>query len=146
MPDRFPYVGSGYLLLIRDEKILLQRRCNTGFEDGNYGVPAGHLDGNETAREGTAREIREEIGITIKPSDLELAHLMHRKTPRDERFDLFWTTSAYEGEIVNKEPHKCDELAWFPVDALPENTIAYVRIAIENAVKGVPYSEYGYSV
>lgn len=78
MSDKFTYVGSSYLLLICDGKILLQRRCNTGFEDGNYGLPAGHLDGNETAREGGAREIKEEIGLSIKPEDMKVVHVMHR--------------------------------------------------------------------
>jgi len=62
---RFTYIGSSYLFLIKDNKILLQRRFQTGFQDGNYGVPAGHLDGNETAREGCIREIKEEIGIDL---------------------------------------------------------------------------------
>ena len=61
MSHRFTYIGSSYLFLIKDNKILLQRRFQTGFMDGFYGVPAGHLDGSETAREGCAREIKEEI-------------------------------------------------------------------------------------
>ncbi|MEZ4200012.1 MAG: hypothetical protein R3B69_00180 [Candidatus Paceibacterota bacterium] len=52
MRENFPYVGAAYLFLIQENKILLHRRCNTGFKDGEYGVPAGHLEGSETAREG----------------------------------------------------------------------------------------------
>ena len=67
MRTNFPYVGSSYLFLIEEDKILLQRRFQTGFEDGSYGVPAGHLDGGETARAGCVREVSEEIGVTINP-------------------------------------------------------------------------------
>lgn len=141
---KFPYVGSAYLMLIRDGKILLLRRANTGFQDGNYGLPAGHMEGNETAREACAREMREEIGIEIKPQDLTLVHISHRKAASDERFDLFWTASDYSGEVVNNEPDKCDDLSWFPLDALPQNTIEYIRLAIEHAQKGTLYSEYGW--
>jgi 8-oxo-dGTP diphosphatase len=144
MSDKFSYVGSAYLMLIKDGKILLLRRANTDFEDGNYGLPAGHMDGNETAREGCVREVREEIGILVEPKDLTLAHLSHRKAARDERFDLFWMTSSYTGEIRNVEPNKCDDLSWFPLDALPPNTIEYIRLAIEHVQKGVLYSEYGW--
>jgi 8-oxo-dGTP diphosphatase len=142
--EKFTYIGSSYLFLIEDGKILLQRRFQTGFEDGNYGVPAGHLDGGETAREGCAREIKEEIGIMIEPDELEVVHVMHRKGERDERIDFFMTTKQYSGEITNCEPHKCDDLSWFPLDELPENMVDYVKVAIEHYKAGNFYSEYGY--
>jgi len=144
MTTRFTYIGSAYLFLIKNGEILLQRRCNTGFQDGNYGVPAGHLDGSETAREGCVREIREEIGISINPEDLDVVHTMFRKAAKDERIDFFMTTSKYDGEIVNNEPDKCDDLKWFPLDSLPENMIEYVRVALEHYKNGVTYSEYGW--
>ena len=144
MTDRFTYIGSAYLFLIRDNKILLQRRFQTGFMDGFYGVSAGHLDGNETVREGCAREIKEEIGITIKPEDLEVVHVMHRLAANDERIDFFMIADQYTGEIKNLEPNKCDDLSWFSLDTLPENMIDYVRVALANYQAGQFYSEYGY--
>ncbi|MCB9815495.1 NUDIX domain-containing protein [Candidatus Nomurabacteria bacterium] len=144
MTKRFTYIGSSYLFLIKDNKILLQRRFQTGFMDGFYGVPAGHLDGKETAREGCAREIKEEIGIDIKPEDLEMVHIMHRKAEEDERIDFFMTTKSYSGEIENVEPNKCDDLSWFELNELPDNIVNYVKIAIENYRDGISYSEFGY--
>lgn len=143
MRNNFTYIGSSYLFLIDGNKILLQRRYQTGFEDGNYGVPSGHLDGGETARQGCAREIREEIGININVNDLKVVHVMHRKK-EDERIDFFMITKKFEGEISNLEPHKCDDLRWFDLDKLPENIIDYVRVAIENYRQGILYSEYGW--
>lgn len=144
MRINFPYVGAAYLLLIRDGNILLARRYHTGFMDGHYSVPAGHLDGNETVREGCAREMREEIGISVNVADLDVVHVMFRKSERDERIDFFMTAKTYEGEIRNVEPEKCDDLRWFPLNALPNTTIEYVRIAIEHACAGTFYSEYGW--
>ena len=145
MSERFTYIGAGYLFLIEDNKILLQRRHNTGFMDGFYGVPLGHLDGNETATQGAEREFKEEIGIDINPKDLEVVHVMHRKAASDERIDFFMTTKGYKGEIKNCEPHKCDDLSWFPLDTLPENTVDYVRVAIEAYRRNELYSEFGWS-
>lgn len=76
-------------------------------------MPAGHLDGGETAREGGVREIKEEIGIVIKPEDMTVVHVMHRKAKNDERIDFFMTARKYTGEIVNNEPDKCDDLHSF---------------------------------
>lgn len=143
--DRFKYIGSSYLFLIKEGQILLLRRANTGFMDGMYGLPAGHLDGNETAREGGAREFREEIGLIIDSKDLEVVHVMHRKAEMDERIDFFMTTRKYAGEVKNMEPQKCDDLSWFPLSQLPENIIPYIKEAISNFQKGKFYSEWNYN-
>ncbi len=144
MKNRFTYIGASYLLLINDNKILLQRRFETGFMDGFYGLPSGHLDGNETVREGCVREIKEEIGIDIKVEDLDIVHVMQRKATNDERIDFFMTTKGYSGEIINREPNKCDDLSWFDLDNLPDNVIDYVKLAIENYRDNVIYSDFGY--
>ncbi len=144
MSDKFKYIGSSYLILIKEENILLLKRANTGFMDGYYGLPAGHLDGNETAREGGAREVKEEIGIDVNPLDLKVVHIMHRKAEKDERIDFFMTTEQYTGEIKNCEPEKCDELKWFPLNNLPENIIPYIQEVLNNYKQGKIYSEFGW--
>lgn len=144
MTHRFKMIASGYLILIRGQKILLGRRQNTGYEDGKYGLPAEHIEEHETITQGTAREIQEEIGIKVSPSDLVLSHVMHRKGD-DERMDFFFTARRWRGEIKNAEPGKCDDLRWFPFNALPKNTIPYIRAAIKNCIKKQFYSEFGWN-
>ena len=147
MKEYYPFIGASYLLLIRDNKILLLRRSNTGFMDGYYSLPAGHLDGEETVREGMAREALEEVGIMVRPEDLNVIHVMHRKSPssKRERMDFFMTATKYKGEITNCEPHKCDDLSWFRVDSLPENTIDYIRAVINSYINKEFYSEVGWT-
>lgn len=41
---------SVHLLLLNKDNILMLRRYNTGYEDGNYSLIAGHLEKNETVR------------------------------------------------------------------------------------------------
>ena len=62
---RFQLVTAVHLLLIQDEKILLLRRYHTGYEDGNYSVVAGHIDGNESILKAMQREALEEAGILM---------------------------------------------------------------------------------
>lgn len=138
--NRFRLILSIYLILIKDGKVLLLRRANTGYEDGKYGLPSGHADGGETARAAACREALEEAGVKINPGDLKFAHAMHR-LQNDERVDFFFTADKWEGEPANMEPEKCDDLNWFPLDNLPPNTIPYIKQAIEHSQSGVYYSE-----
>jgi len=141
---RFKVIPTVYLLLIKGNKILLSRRYNTGFHDGEYSFPAGHLEGNETLTQAMVREAKEEIGVEISPEDLKLVHVMHRKEPNEERLNFFFVAEKWKGEPRNMEPAKCDDLRWFDLDKLPENTIPYIKQAINCFLKGIFYSEYGW--
>jgi len=140
---RFKLIVAAYLILIEDSKILLQRRQNTGYEDGNYSIPAGHLEDTESVTDCLIREIKEEIDLDLKAEDVELVHTMHRRE-NDIRIDLFFTTKKYQGEPKNAEPEKCDDLSWFSLDNLPENTVPYVKQAIESYLAKEIFSERGW--
>lgn len=132
-----------HLLLIRKGKILLLRRFNTGYEDGNYSVVAGHLDGNEDVKSAMIREAREEAGIEIKPNNIQIVGVIHRKS-KGERIDFFLTADSWDNEIINTEPKKCDDLSWFEIDNLPFNIIPYVKRAIKNYISDVQFDVYGW--
>ena len=118
---------------------------NTGYEDGNYSVPAGHLDGGEPVRVAAAREAEEEIGLKLDPAQIEFAGVIHR-WEEAERVDFFVHVREWMGEPFNAESDKCDELRWCDVDALPENMIPYVRQAIQNFRNGVVFEEFGWKM
>jgi 8-oxo-dGTP diphosphatase len=141
--ERFKLVPETHLLLVRDDRILLLRRCNTDYEDGKYSVVAGHMDGAETAREAICREACEEAGIELAPDDLVFAQVVHR-ADRGERVSFFFSASRWRGEPTNMEPHKADDFGWFPLDRLPPNMVPYVRRAIENWRAGGFYGESGW--
>ncbi|HSG42280.1 MAG TPA: NUDIX domain-containing protein [Anaerolineales bacterium] len=135
---RFPV--TVHLLLFQDNKVLLLRRYNTGFRDGEYSVPAGHLDGGETVVEAAAREAEEEIGVRIEADDIQFSSVMHRMEG-DERVDFFVRIQKWDGQPYNAEPDKCDDLRWVEVDALPGNIIPYITRAIGNHFNGVKFDE-----
>jgi ADP-ribose pyrophosphatase YjhB (NUDIX family) len=142
--ERFKIIPSVYLILEVDDKILLSRRFQTGFEDGKYGLVSGHAEEKETLREALSRETLEEAGITTNPLELEHVLTMHRSCGNHERMDMFFTIDKWSGEIENMEPNKCDDLSWFPIDNLPINTIPYIAKAIDCYVKGIKYCEFGW--
>ena len=142
MPPRARFPATVHLFFFRDGQVLLSRRFNTGYRDGEYSVPAGHLDGNETVRTAAQREAAEEVGVQINLDDILFSSVMHRNEG-DERVDFFVDVRRWQGEPFNNEPNKCDELRWVPLGALPANTIPYVRRALENHQIGVHFDEFG---
>lgn len=79
MPDtRFKLRIAAHVVLVRDGHILLLRRWNTGFSDGQYSLPTGHLEDNEEVIAAASREAREEVGIEIDPATSRVCGIMHR--------------------------------------------------------------------
>ncbi len=142
MTERFKLVSAVHLLLVRDGQVLLLRRQNTGYEDGRYSVVAGHLNGDEEVKTAAIREAREEAGIDVALEDLRVVGVMHRRS-EDERIDFFLAASSWSGAVVNNEPGKCGELAWFDMGDLPDDVIPYVRRGIENHRRGVRFDSFG---
>lgn len=147
--EKHKEVPAGYVLLLKDNKILLQRRFNTGYMDGKYSLPAGHVDQGETFSQCAAREAKEEIGVDLKPEDLEFAHIMHRLSDPEwkdlrYRMDVFFVAKKWEGQPKIMEPDKSDDLSWFDLDNLPENIIPYIKHVIKCVKDKIFYSEFGW--
>lgn len=118
-------------------------RSGTGYRDGFWSFPAGHLENGESLHQAMVREAKEELDMSITASSLTLAHSMWRATPEAQggRLDFFFTASAWTGEPRNAESAKCGGVAWWPVVRLPSPLIPEVALAIECIEKGIPYSE-----
>jgi len=140
--ERHKITPASYLVLIKKNKILLQRRFNTGYEDGKYSVVAGHIDKGETFTKAIIREVKEEAGITLQAEDLSVVHVMNRNIKDNERIDIFFIAEKWTGNIENKEPNKCDDLSWFDLDNMPDNVIPYIKEAINCIKNKIIYSEF----
>jgi 8-oxo-dGTP diphosphatase len=141
MHTRFPV--AVHIFLLRENHVLLLRRANTGYEDGNYSVVAGHLERGERVTQAAIREAYEEVGVHLCPPDLTVTGVMHRRS-HDERIDFFLVATTWSGTVTNQEPDKCSELRWCALDTLPANTIPYVRAALTNVRQGVWFTEFGW--
>lgn len=140
--ENFKAIAAVYVIMRRENQILMIRRQNTGYEDGNYSLPAGHHDGGETLIRAAAREAREEVGVEIVPSDLHLVHVMHKDSPEGERIGFFFEASRWIGEPQNAEPDKCDDVRWVTFGDWPQNMHGQVRDVLEAIGRGQTYSDY----
>ncbi|MFA5025217.1 MAG: NUDIX domain-containing protein [Candidatus Shapirobacteria bacterium] len=142
--ERFQLRAAVYLMLIKDGKILLSRRYNTGWMDGKYSLISGHLDGGETISKAMIREAFEEANIKIDNKDLIPATVTHRMSDV-EYVDFFYIASKWGGEPRIMETDKCDELKWFPLDNLPNNLLTHIRMAIVSYQNRVAFFESGWN-
>lgn len=145
--SKFSLVPAAYIILRKENKLLLIRRANTGYLDGLYSLPSGHIDGNEPAVQAAAREAKEEVGVDIETSDLRFVHVIHRVAEEKdhERVDFFFETSKWQGEPANCEPEKCDDIQWFSYDNLPPQLSPVVKQALQKIATGEQYSDLDFS-
>lgn len=135
-----------FLFLIKDNQVLLLKRQNTGYRDGQYSLISGHVDAGESFTQAMIREAREEAGLELAPADLRVVHVMHRRSSVDqsERVDVYFLASSWRSSPANCEPGKCAELAWFDRDKLPEETVPYIRKVLTALNRRQIYSERGW--
>ncbi len=145
MKERHKAVPASYLIFRREEKILLSLRQNTGYYDGWYTLPSGHVEEGELPIGAAIRESKEEVGLELQPGQVRHVHTMYR-TRGDgtgDRADYFFEAIRWAGEPINQEPEKCVALEWFSLQALPTNIIPYVGEVLMSIAAGVWYSEVG---
>lgn len=131
------------LMLTREKEgkkeVLLALRKNTGYRDGEYELPGGHVDKGEDLMHAMVREAKEELLIDIKEEDLRIAHILHHYT--GDRVNFILTTDKYDGIPSIGEPDKCEKLEWFDVNNLPENIMKKIKKSIEEINEGIFYSK-----
>jgi len=137
-----PFLAS-YCMIRANNTILVQRRFNTGYLDGHWALPSGHaIDGDPLAA--ASRELLEETSLIVKSDDWRFVCSMHRRTERTI-IDLFFTTDKFFGKPRICEPKKCDGLAFFPINALPQPLAGHIGVAL-HCLKGIiPRHGYYYS-
>lgn len=121
---------TAYCIVCDEDRILPQRRLNTGYLDGYWALPSGHVSDEERALAAASRELREETELVVDPTSWVFVCAMHRRTERTI-VDLFFSTRSYLGTPRICEPDKCDGLAFFPLDAPPAPMPGYIAHAID---------------
>lgn len=139
-----PYLAT-YMIVRENNKVALLLRTGTPWMNGYYGLPAGKVEKGEPFLQTSIREAKEELGIEIEPTNLELLLTQHYNETQDTDnswINLFFEVKKWQGTPVNAEPSRHGELSWFAIDKLPKNIIPNVLAALNKIAKGEVYDEF----
>jgi 8-oxo-dGTP diphosphatase len=134
-----------HLLLVKGDDLLLGRRANTGYGDGAYEPPSGRLAERETLVEAAVRVAAAQVGVTMDPAHVMLAHVMHDVSGAG-RMAFFLAADDWAGEVspVPDLPttRSYSDFGWYPLSDLPANMIDRARVAVRNYAAGARFSTY----
>lgn len=132
MNDR-PKIGIG-VLVIKNHTILLGKRKNSHGQ-GAWATPGGHLEYGETLEECSKRELQEETNLRAESiKKLWFTNDMHIQENK-HYITIFMLVDKFSGELINREPEKCEYWQWFDFANLPKPLF----LSLENLI----YAEKG---
>jgi 8-oxo-dGTP diphosphatase len=123
------------LLVVRNGRILLHERANTGYGDGAYEPPSGQLADRETIVETAIRVAWDQAGIAVGAEDVSLVHVMHDVSGRG-RIAFFLTVAGWRGDCSGSGTR------WFPLTDRPTNMLDRAKVALRNYAEGIRFSTY----
>ncbi len=138
--DRLPDVirpGTTAVVLNEAGEVLLEKRADNGF----WGLPGGSVDKGESVAEAIVREVREETGLDVDVKRLIGVYSDPRfySITRYPNGDVVqYVTACFECEARGGELRMSEEstdIGYFPVDALPEQTVLSHRIRLKDALE-----------
>ncbi|MGT2866225.1 NUDIX domain-containing protein [Streptococcus fryi] len=145
---RFKTKSAVFLVIKKDDSILLQKRQNTGFMDGYYDFAvSGHVEKGESLTQAVIREAWEECRITVDKTQLKLFTILHRQTADDCYYYFYFVLDVTDWancDIQIGEVDKIAELRWFERTNLPSNLLDYNEVALVNLDSQNSLSELGF--
>ena len=128
-----------HMIIVKDDKILLQKRKGSKLWPGYYALPAGHIDEGENQYDALVREAQEELGIEIDPKDIINSYVVLRRNyfkidgkQLEPYIDYYFEIHNYKGDAKIMEEDKCDGLIWSSIDDLPDPFVNYEGVFLKD--------------
>ena len=126
------FKSAVHMIIIKDNKILVQKRKGSKLWPGYYALPAGHIDEGENQFDALVREAKEELGVYIDTKKILNSYVVLRRNyfEIDDKLlepyiDYYFEINEYDGVPKIMEKDKCDELIWVDINDLPVPFINY---------------------
>jgi len=127
------------LLLQNHGSLLLLKQ--TKPNGGNYSLIGGTIEHQEFAAETLIRESWEEAGIRLSEDDLELVHVLHKRSSKEHRIVLYFRAYHFAGTPQSREKKKFENVEWWSLQELPHNLTDTVRHVLRAYSASLLYSE-----
>lgn len=123
---------STHLVLESAGKHLLIRRAGSSYFPGYLSLVAGHVEVGETPVEALVREVAEEVGVTLRITDIHFQKVVYRRLPDRIYVDYFFGTEGLHTTPRIVEHDKITELGYFDVAEHRDEIVPYVFAALNN--------------
>ncbi|MBR1540373.1 MAG: NUDIX domain-containing protein [Clostridia bacterium] len=124
-------------IIVEDRKVLLVQE-----KQGHWGLPKGHVEGNETHEETAIREVKEETNLDVEINSSKVFEISYIIDDIDEDIDktvYFYPAKVIKGDAERQES-EINEIKWVPVEnAVSQLTYDNVKVMLENALKELGY-------
>lgn len=90
-------------------KFLIQKRSKQ--KDGKYASTGGHPKTGETSIDGIITEIKEELGLTVKPKELELI-FSGQENVKQVFFDIYYMRKDFNISDLKLQKEEVDFVEW----------------------------------
>ena len=140
MRQTFPVIV--HTVLWRNGRLWLLRRARTGFLDGWWALPGGHLESGEDIVDCARRECREEAGVELARDAVQPFAVLPYRGSGGQGVDFIMSCDQFGGDPHLAEPHKFDAVCWSDPKSLPAQTVPYLSKALAMHARGDWFEEF----
>ena len=120
--------GSRAIIIFEDKEILLVKNVASK----HWSLPGGHIKKNETPEDCIAREIKEELSISVKLK-YKLGDFLSRQEGKKDTVYIF-VVKVLDKSF--KKTYELEDAKWFDISNLPENISPAGMRRIKECVEG----------
>lgn len=96
-------------------EFLIKKR--TKAKKGLYGSTGGHPKSGETSLQGITTEIKEEIGLDVKPSELKLV-FSDKQEEKQVFYDIYYLKKDFNISDLTLQKEEVESVAWLSKDKI----------------------------
>ncbi len=125
-------IAAAVAVVLKFEDAILFAVRNVDPDKGKWDLPGGFIDPNENAQEAACREIKEELGLHLKPADLKFIttspnNYFYKNVPY-RTMDIFFECELDSNAINITAKDEIKELIWVKRSEIEIDKIGFVSI------------------